>query len=1781
MESTTSVYDIAKNIRDKAHTQAQVHWGVNISPLKGKAEEGQYTQGGVAGQLSEICKIKPGHSNATGDSKDPCKNKDKNERFKIGKVWAHDYQNVNVRHQGILLPPRRRYICTSNLENLDTTNIKGPLSGGSGNSGKLLNNSFLGDVLLTAYKEGDDIVNNLRDKKDYPRICTAMKYSFADLGDIIRGRDLWSQQSEQVKLQKHIEAVFKNIKNKHPQIKSKYDSDDAPYTTLREDWWAENRDQIWKAMTCTAPQEATLGRYVSGGVFQFEDYCGNQQQNSVSPPPDDYIPQRLRWMTEWAENYCRHVNSLYDGVTQECEQCKNGGANKQCTRDSKYCTSCSSKCTEYKEHVKKWKEQWKTIKVQYQTLYDSTSTSRGSSGDPIQDQLDKFFEKLKGNKENNYKNLEDFIESMQGYRYCKNTTQKEFKDENSIEPTYVFSKYPKGYLPACMCMDEPCDVVETILKDQDGNDDIENCKAKYQDGENNYPKWDCDEKGTLIKSTEKGACMPPRRQKLCISNLTDPNITAKIETPDDLRKVFIKSAAAETFFAWKKYIKDKHKENTTSRGTKTDEVEQIQLKEGKIPHDFKRIMYYTYGDFRDMCLGKDIGNDEAKNISNTVKIILNSGKRNSQTIQTQSWWKTIQKDVWKGMLCALSHHIKDKEDEDKEEKMRTELTENKDYEYNYQTDKTTTTGISLQLSLFEGTPQFLRWFTEWADEFCRKRDTKIKELKGGCGDYTCTTDNAQKPGCKDACQNYTKFIGGWEKNYHIQKQKFDRDKREEKYPDEVDESTRAYEYLNSLLTTICKNNGKTSETCKCMEKASTKTTPPPSSSPLPQSLDQLPTEYEGICKCAEKEIPRPQAAKPAATKPVITNQTPCNIVNPILKDKDRTKQIDRCLPKDEKQWECDKKIDTNHKGACMPPRRQLLCIHNLAQISGISQNDFRTALIKCAAIETFFAWDKYKKDKEKVGQTTTQLDSQLKEGTIPDDFKRIMFYTYSDYRDLVFGTDISNKDKNEDVRKVKEIIEKHFPKNGQHILTQTAERWWNDNGKDIWDAMVCGLSHAPSGVDETTLQKKLTANYDYNNVTILPPSGQSSGSNTKLSDFVETPQFLRWMTEWAEHYCREQKKEYEKVKLACNKCSDEKCENNCEECQDGCKVYKEDFVGIWGNEWTKQSSKYAELYTKATTNTDSITEHEERVVNHLKNLQNPPSGGSDAKYSTAGGYVKQTAILEECQVSKQDNFIDTSDPKYAFAEYPKDYKEKCNCNPSTTPGQGSEDAKQPPQKPGSAEVGAEKKTGSETEAGKGTGSIGEDGPVEDPGGPVQTKGETEAAEGDAGSRSDEEEKKGQDSSDSAQEISSGGGCQTPEDKERQSPKKGSQEPQGKQNASSPICDSFEKIRETAVSLARGARKLAAYGTKTTIHAANFGIKTGKIVLRELINMIPDSENSGQQPSEGDSRGNNDSNDQESDGLSHGSQEAGVNGQAENEQLPEAPPEERGERSVTPPKKSSHSHIHVLKYGVPIQIGLALASIAFYFYLKKKPKSTQKSLFRVIDVSKNKDRIPTKSSNRYIPYGIDPYKGRTYIYVEQLNNGEDYTDYYCDTTDITSSESEYEDINDIYPYKSPKYKTLIEVILEPSKRDDTYTTHSDVIYDVKDMHHTSDMLTDTFISTILQRKQKDFPQNNLTTDIPIDTHPIYLDEKMDEKPFITSIQDKYLHGGGEHIYNINWNVPTNTFITTNTMDDPKYVPNNIYTEMDLIINTLTHNSHIDIYSEILKRKEKELYGTKYT
>ncbi|SOV77656.1 erythrocyte membrane protein 1, PfEMP1, putative [Plasmodium reichenowi] len=839
--------------------------GEKVSALKGDIKKAEFKNGAKPNGLNgkEICNINTSHSNGTGASTDPCNGK--GDRFTIGTTWK-DGDIISKNHKDVYMPPRREHFCTSNLEKLNVNNVK--------NSSNV-NASFLVDVLLAAKYEAERTKNHYRTKSDeHPLACRALRYSFADIGDIIQGRDMWDKNVDFYKLEGYLVEIFGKIKEEikkqlKDELNSKYNSDtDIKHTQLRSDWWEANRDQIWEAMQCKTTSK-------SGSIT-----CDKEPT-----PIDDHIPQRLRWMTEWAEWYCKMQKEEYDKLKKQCGDCRSKG--KQCMNGETMCTECMTACDTYKENIKKWEEQWKEISKKYKTLYEEAKKGTKGSALTKQDQevvafLKKLYEKNKGSNEI-YATAEGYVHQEAHISECQKQTLFCTKTSGETSPSskdndkYAFRDKPYDNVEACNCeKNKPkpishvrrwsshwrghwkpftppemfkkrmkkkatCEIVEEILGGNNATTTVGECHQKGTDS-----GWNCDENN--IKSEHRGACMPPRRQKLCLHYLKQA-----MKNTDDLKNAFIKCAAAETFLLWQKYKKDKN--------GGTNDLDNT-LKGGTIPEDFKRQMLYTFGDYRDLCLGTDISLNKAilsavsiaKNNINAVFSMIGQRSINDRKI----WWEKNTKDIWEGMLCALSY---DTERKKIDYNVRSELTDAKN---NNTFDKVTfgSDGTST-LSKFSEQPQFFRWFTEWGDKFCRERIIKIKDLETKCSDCNVvqsamrdgikTCDDKDKcDTCKEQCKKYKEWLGMWKTQYITQRKKYTAHNVKDPYKsiDDVTRPKHAYQYLNEQLKQFTCENGD----CNCMENASKESqTKESMKGDMPASLEDTPSEYKDKCNCIRDE----------------------------------------------------------------------------------------------------------------------------------------------------------------------------------------------------------------------------------------------------------------------------------------------------------------------------------------------------------------------------------------------------------------------------------------------------------------------------------------------------------------------------------------------------------------------------------------------------------------------------------------------------------------------------------------------------------------------------------------------------------------------------------------------------------------------------------------------------------------------------------------------------------------------------------------------------------------
>ncbi|CDO61774.1 erythrocyte membrane protein 1, EMP1 [Plasmodium reichenowi] len=1294
--NVVSVKQIAQYYKRQAYAQLEERGG--RSNLKGDASKGEYSRNGRADDFKDLSKITKEHSNADSQSQEPCGGK--GNGFEIGKTWEEAKSESST--TDVYIRPRRKHMCTSNLEYLIHPK-EGPILKVKGEK---INHSFLGDVLLAANYEADDIKNKLAG--DGSSICRAMKYSFADIGDIIRGTDMWDKDTGEKKTQGNLVKIFKKIKEQiNGKLNGKYagDNDDNKYINLRKDWWEANRDQVWKAMTCK-----TNGVNIT---------CDNDHT-----PLDDYIPQRLRWMTEWAEWYCKYQSQEYEELKGKCQVCKGNDNGKNCYKQTQQCNDCKGACEKYTENIKTWQNQWKTISDKYTLLY-SNARIDAFNGSPdyynanvqkedqsVYDFLYKLhlqnggilgpppdvFRKRSSSDvkrvehdatSNNtpYDNIGGYLHDTGNFGDCQK--QNEFCDKKNGDKkntNYAFRDKPHDHDEACNCegrtapvaipvtpaktLEEPCKIVEGILKDKHENIKVGECNIK-----NSKNNWDCD--NNKFKDNHEGPCMPPRRQSLCVHYLT---VLKDKDSKDNLRDAYIKTAAAETFLLWQKYKTDNN----------SDTKLQAQLENGTIPDDFMRIMFYTFADYRDIFFDTDI----SKKIFQKKKIMYLRHKRKDQIFpkshetnekNRQDWWKEYGPHIWKAMLCAL-------------EKAGGKKSIKSDSKYEYKSVKFSDNKTTLEE--FAKRSQFLRWMTEWGENFCKQRKVQLDKLLWSCKDCsvshnvhgrstkTCETNSQGCTQCEGACKEYQSWLQKWRENYIKQKDKFLTDKENDS---DANQSDHAYEYLKKKLENICQSDNN-NKNCvyNCMKKKSTQN----NIEDMPASLDEEPEEVQGKCSC----IPPPSA---------------CDIVKDLFEKKDENDKYfnEACSlkykGKKEKhsQWKCTNKTKNREKGqkeeedeVCIPPRREKMYTERLQALSGkTSPLDLRKAFIETAAIETFFAWHKFKMDKKApAGAAQNTLlplplsfndeeeekdpQEELKKGDIPEEFMSQMIYTFGDYKDILFGRDMRKDTKNIS-ENILNIL--NSGQNDSRKPDDKREEWWEQYGKDIWDGMICALSYDTNDkkikmdldvhknlIDEHN--KKNNNKYGYKTLTISsipinPNKRAKTSPPTTLSDFAKTPQFIRWFEEWAEEFCRKRKRKIDKIKKECRREYDRKyCSGDGHDCIGKDLSHNNMFADLDCHGCYEQCTNYKKWIKKKE---KEFHNQKIKYVNEIEKLKTPSNNDYDQRfyenlnenYSSVQKFLESLKHSKHCKGNSDQTYkIDFNEALKTFS--PSTYCKSCPLN---------------------------------------------------------------------------------------------------------------------------------------------------------------------------------------------------------------------------------------------------------------------------------------------------------------------------------------------------------------------------------------------------------------------------------------------------------------------------------------------------------------------------------------
>lgn len=179
-------------------------------------------------------------------------------------------KNFSSDNKGVLVPPRRQSLCLRiTLQDFRTKKKK------EGDFEK-----FIYSYASSEAKKLRTIHNNISEKA-----LQAIKYSFADIGNIIKGDDLLDTPTSN-NTKTYLEEVLK-LHNKNNETK------DA------KKWWTENRYHVWEAMMC--------------------GYQNEKKDNECTVYGNiDDIPQFLRWFREWGTYVCEESENNMKTLKAVC-----------------------------------------------------------------------------------------------------------------------------------------------------------------------------------------------------------------------------------------------------------------------------------------------------------------------------------------------------------------------------------------------------------------------------------------------------------------------------------------------------------------------------------------------------------------------------------------------------------------------------------------------------------------------------------------------------------------------------------------------------------------------------------------------------------------------------------------------------------------------------------------------------------------------------------------------------------------------------------------------------------------------------------------------------------------------------------------------------------------------------------------------------------------------------------------------------------------------------------------------------------------------------------------------------------------------------------------------------------------------------------------------------------------------------------------------------------------------------------------------------------------------
>ncbi|KOB64006.1 hypothetical protein PFHG_05421, partial [Plasmodium falciparum HB3] len=1047
----TSAKELLDQIGQSVHAEVQRDAKKYVSELKGNLSRATYPKDeSPKGTTSpDPCHLDYRyHTNVTkGHGKEyPCEDRPE-VRFSDTEGAQCDKSKIKDnkgKSEGACAPYRRSSLCDHHLSYM--------------NAGKTnTTDNLLLEVCMSAQYEGQSIrgqhdKHKLDNNNSSSQLCTVLARSFADIGDIIRGRDLYRRdKGEETKLEKNLKEIFKNIYNELTTkngTKERYNDTDN-YFQLREDWWEENRETVWKAITC----------HVVSGNNYFRHTCSDE--NHPTATQDNQRKQFLKQKQRY-ENVIKRKSSSDSG----------GGRKKRAARSSG--NSSNYDGYESKFYKELQNNGYQTVDAFLGLLskekactavnddkggrisFENVNSRGGDGGAASGDRGKGASGDGDGTSGTNDINNGTFYRSdyCQPCPYCG----MKRKSDGKWEPKREDEKCTRGKLYEPKKDAEATNI--TILKSGEGKEEIEKklnafCKTQIGNGSGNASSGVGGSNSEMKELIEKWQCYKHDYVK---------EVGEKDEDDDDDGNYVEKGGGLCIL------EKTKGEENVNKQKTFHDFFYYwvAHMLKDSIHWRTKRLKSCISNGTTMKC--KNGCNTKCKCYESWVQQKKNEWDPIKQQFRKQNMGENTlygnfgHNYVLDGVLKEEFYKEKSEDDstQDKQNSLDSEEAEelkqlSKIIEREENQDAAVAAGS------VPGTEQ-------------KNIMDKLIEHEG---EEAETCKKIQKD-CENQKQQPKPSPARSEDHHDPQSPSGTPDNRDSSSEDSEDDSDN-------------EDEGEVEE-------------------------DHVPDDVEVEAEEAEEELLPEEEGEEGTTQDGV--KPPCDIVNTLFSD---TKNFsDACTlkygSKSHVGWKCISDTTTGKSGGdkdgaiCIPPRRRKLYVGKLeewakkqssqageaaegteasASSSPSDSNSVQTtsagtpspspsdgllaAFVESAAVETFFAWHEYKMDKKKedeekkeqVGYTSSkpeELDKKLKKGEIPEEFKRQMFYTLGDYRDLCVGnTNIveaavsSTEDEKEKMKqlqqKIKDILEKANGDKPSKPSVTTPQTWWKKYGPDIWEGM--------------------------------------------------------------------------------------------------------------------------------------------------------------------------------------------------------------------------------------------------------------------------------------------------------------------------------------------------------------------------------------------------------------------------------------------------------------------------------------------------------------------------------------------------------------------------------------------------------------------------------------------------------------------------------------------------------------------------------------------------------